>query len=217
MRALRFTGQKLTWDYLGGGQRQGPDALAGSSYACRMVKPSFWLRGPQVILGAVVVLGALAACSPAFNWRDVRPDETALSLLLPCKPDIAQQTVPMGGRPTTLTLLGCDAGGATFAVAVADVTTAFALAGVLGQWQAVTLAGIKAPADTTAVPFNVPGARLSPPAVRVSALGRRGDGSAVRSQALYFAHGTQVFQVVMLSSQPAPEAEEIFFSNVRLK
>ncbi len=31
----------------------------------------------------------LGACNPSLNWREVRPDNTALSLLLPCKPDKA--------------------------------------------------------------------------------------------------------------------------------
>jgi hypothetical protein len=51
----------------------------------------------------------------------------------------------------------------------------------------------------------------------VRGLGQRPDGSVVNSHALYFAHGTQVFQVVMLASTVTPEAAEMFFSSVRLK
>ena len=69
----------------------------------------------------LAALLALAACSPAFNWREVRPENTRFSLLLPCKPDKAQKVVPLGGQATTLSMLGCDADGVTFAVAVADV------------------------------------------------------------------------------------------------
>lgn len=158
----------------------------------------------------------LSACSPAFNWREVRPDDTALSLLLPCKPDKAQQTVPVGGQPTALTLLGCDSGGAAFAVAVADMGRAAAVPAVLSQWQAVTLTGIRAGTPTT-TPWTVPGALAAPAPVLVKALGQRPDGSAVHSQALYFAHGTQVFQMVMLASTVTPEAAEMFFSSARLK
>ena len=66
----------------------------------------------------LVALLSLAACSPTFNWREVRPEGTRLNLLLPCKPDKAQKVVPLGGRATSLSMLGCDAGDATFAVAV---------------------------------------------------------------------------------------------------
>lgn len=176
-----------------------------------MVKFSFLTRA-----FACAALWGLAACSPAFNWREVRPDDTALSLLMPCKPDKAQQTVPMGGQPTALRLLGCDAGGAAFAVAVADLGQAAVVPAVLLQWQAATLAGIRAAPPTT-MPFQVPGALTAPSPVLVRALGRRHDGSAVHSHALYFAHGTQVFQVVMLASTVTPEAADMFFSSVRLK
>lgn len=168
------------------------------------------------LTGVCVTAAGLVACSPAFNWREVRPDDTALSVLLPCKPDRAQQTVPMGSRPTALTLLGCDAGGAAFAVAVADLGQAGTVPAVLAQWQAVTLAGIQA-ANPTTTAMAVPGALAAPAPVLVRALGRRPDGSAVHSHALYFAHGTQVFQVVMLASTVTPEAADMFFSSVRLK
>ena len=169
---------------------------------------------------AGLFVALLAACSPAFNWRDVQPDNTALSLLLPCKPDVAQQTVPMGGVPTLLSVMGCDAGGSTFAVAVADMGKASALVDVLAQWQRVTLSGIKAGAADNSVqrmPAKVPGAAGTPAPVLVKALGQRADGSAVHSHALYFAHGTQVFQIVMLASTITPDAEDMFFSSVKLR
>ena len=53
--------------------------------------------------------------------------------------------------------------------------------------------------------------------VLVKALGQRADGSAIHSHALYFAQGTQVFQLVMLASTITPEAEEMFFSSVKLR
>ena len=174
------------------------------------------LKTSALTLFCVAGLGLGVGCSPAFNWRDVRPDDTALSVLLPCKPDKAQQTVPMGGQPTTLTLLGCDAGGAAFAVAVADLGQAAGVPAVLAQWQAVTLSAIKATSPTTTA-ATVPGALAAPTPVLVRALGRRPDGSAVHSHALYFAQGTQVFQVVMLASTVNPDAADMFFSSVRLK
>ena len=170
----------------------------------------------RCLLGGLAALAA--ACSPALNWRDVQPDDTALTLLLPCKPDMAQQTVPMGRVPTVLTVRGCDAGGATFAVGVADVGTASALVDVLGQWQSVTLAGIKADTgDFQRVAVKVPGAAAVPAPVLVKALGQRADGSAIHSHALYFAQGNQVFQVLMLATNISPEAEDMFFSSVKLR
>jgi hypothetical protein len=72
--------------------------------------------------GAVVAaLALLAACSPTFNWREVRVASTALKAMMPCKPDKGVRTVPMAGRQVELEAWGCDAGGATFAVLFADI------------------------------------------------------------------------------------------------
>jgi hypothetical protein len=165
-----------------------------------------------------LLLALLTACSPTFNWREARPDGTGLSLLLPCKPDRAQRSVPLGGQATDLALLGCDAGGATFAVAVATVDTATEagqVAAVLAGWQAATLANIKAAGAAQAAPLKLPGAALQPPPVLVRATGQRTDGRAVQSQAAYFAQGRQVFQAVIYADQIAPEVADTFFSNLR--
>ncbi|CAN5247112.1 hypothetical protein BH10PSE16_BH10PSE16_21280 [soil metagenome] len=160
----------------------------------------------------------LAACSPAFNWREVRPEGTRLNLLLPCKPDKAQKVVPLGGRPTTLAMLGCDAGGATFAVAVADVGDAAKAASVLALWQELTLANMKAaPGSGQPLALRIPGAPPGMPATRVQAQGQRADGTAVSGQAAYFAQGSQVFQVVMYAPHITPEVAETFFSSLKFE
>ncbi|MEO6016936.1 MAG: hypothetical protein ABIP46_06745 [Polaromonas sp.] len=168
---------------------------------------------------------SLQACSPVFNWREVRPDNTRFSLLLPCKPDTAQKTVPLGGRPTALAMLGCDAGGATFAVAVADIGDATAAGPVLAQWQALTLANMKAPppgapglAGATQVQaLKLTGAGIQPPAVLVKAQGQRADGTAVSGQAAYFAQGSQLFQVVVYAGKLAPDVADTFFSSLKFE
>jgi len=178
------------------------------------------LTYPAAALAAVL---ALAACSPTFNWRDVRPDNTGLALLLPCKPDKAIKTVPLGGQPAELAMLGCDAGGATFAVAVADIGDAARAEAVLAQWQQLTLVNMKAgPVGTGAgatqvTRFRPTGMLTGPPALMVRAQGRRADGRAVAGQAAYFARGSQLFQVVLYADVLDPEVAETFFSSLRFE
>jgi hypothetical protein len=161
---------------------------------------------------------ALAACSPTFNWREVRPEGTRLQLLLPCKPDKAQKVVPLGGQATTLAMLGCDAGGATFAVAVADLGDASKAASVLALWQELTLVNMKAtPGSRQLLPLKISGASADAPVTRVLAQGQRADGATVSGQAAYFAQGPQVFQVVMYAPQMAPEVAETFFSSLKFE
>lgn len=171
----------------------------------------------RILIVFMAVL-TVAACSPAFNWREVRLDDSGLSLLLPCKPDKAKKVVPLGGQPTTLSMLGCEAAGVTFAVAVADIGDAGNTGLVLAGWQSVTLANMKA-GDGTAQSkaLKVAGASLQPAALVVSATGQRADGTPVRGQAAYFAKGSQVFQAVIYAPVIAPEAAETFFASLRLE
>lgn len=172
---------------------------------------------PRPSLAAILFAAlcvALAACSPRFNWREVRPDNTALSVLLPCKPDQAQRKVPLGGQPTELAMLGCDAGGATFAIAVATIAQAGQLGPALVGWQTATLANLQAGSPQSA-PIGISGAAVYPPALRVIASGRRADGRSVQSQAAYFSHGSQVFQAVIYAEKIEPEIADTFFASLK--
>jgi hypothetical protein len=176
--------------------------------------PTAFFQTAALIAAASVCL--LAACNPTFNWREVRPDETRLALLLPCKPDKAEKMVPLGGRPTPLRLLGCDAGGATFAIAVADLAdlgNASQLANILAQWQALTLANMKAGAPQVTA-LAIKGAAPSPAPVLVKAQGRRADGTVVSGHAAYFTQGTQVFQAVVYADKLSSEAAETYFASL---
>ena len=169
----------------------------------------------RFLIFAAIALATLTACNPTFNWRDVRPDGTQLALLMPCKPDKAQKTVPMAGEPTELTLLSCDAGGATFAVAAADVKDASKAAATLAQWQSATLANIKAAPTAPGVAFKPTGSASG--GVMVKATGQRANGQAVSSQAAYFAQGSRVFQAVMYADQIAPDVADTFFSGLKFE
>lgn len=172
----------------------------------------------QFLTFAPVALACLTACSPTFNWRDVRPGGTQLALLMPCKPDAAQRTVPMAGQPTELNMLSCDAGGVTFAVAVADVKDAAFAPAALTQWQSATLANMKATpgqASTSGAAFKLAG--LASAGVLVKATGQRGNGQAVSSQAAYFAQGSQVFQVVVYADKLPPDVAETYFSGLKFE
>lgn len=163
-----------------------------------------------------LLLPGLVACSPGFNWRQVSAPAGGVSLLLPCKPDRAEKTVPLGGRPTPLSMVGCEAEGATFALAVADIGEPGQAPAVLAQWQALTLANMRATAPAQS-PAKVQGASPVPAPVRVTAGGRQADGREVQGQALYFARGSQLYQAVIYAPRIDAEAADTFFSGLRLE
>lgn len=163
-----------------------------------------------------MALLALAACSPSLNWRQVRIDAAGVALLLPCKPDRAERTVPLGGQPTVLSMVGCEAEGATFALSVAQLADAGQAPQVLARWQALTLSHMRAAAPTQG-PIKIPGASAEPPPVRVTARGQQADGRPVEGQAVYFARGGQLYQAVIYAPRIAPEAADTFFSSIQFQ
>lgn len=160
---------------------------------------------------------ALAAgCSPTFDWRDVRAPPTSLKAALPCKPDKASRKVPMAGQEVALQVLGCDTGGATFAVMFADLGNATRSDEVLRQWKQATLANLRA-ASSQEQPFLPAGAIALAHSVQVVARGQRADGSAVESHAAYFARGSHVFQAVIYADVLQPAWADAFFSGLQFE
>ncbi len=160
-----------------------------------------------------------------MNWRETRIADTALVALLPCKPDAGARTVPLGGRDVSLHMTGCDAGSATFAVAHATVDAASAAPAVLAQWRTATLANMAA-VSSRDVPMNAAArsalgsASAATAPMRVTAEGRRKDGSVVTMQALWFAKDAQVFHAVVYAERTSPdltEAVETFFSGLKFQ
>lgn len=162
-----------------------------------------------------LALLSLLACSPALNWRQVRIDSASVALLLPCKPDRAEKTVPLGGRPTVLSMVGCEAQGTTFALSVVDLGEAAQTAAVLAQWQTLTLSHMRA-GSPESLPIKIAGASAVPAPLRVRAHGQQADGRSIEGQAVYFARGSQLYQAVVYAPRIAPDAADTFFSSIQL-
>jgi hypothetical protein len=165
---------------------------------------------------AAACLLALAACNPTFNWREVRAEPTTLKALLPCKPDEVERDVSMGAGAVKLHALGCETGGATFAVMNAELADPSLASERLAQWKTATLANMHGTAAREE-PFRPPGALALPGSVKVVAAGRGADGHAIASQAAYFSQGRHVFQAVIYAEQIKPETAEAFFSGLRFE
>jgi hypothetical protein len=165
---------------------------------------------------AVAGVALLAACNPTFNWREVRAAPTTLKTLMPCKPEREMRQVDMAGRQVELQALGCETGGAIFAVMFADIGEADRAGQALEHWKTASLANVRGSAEQ-ATPFSPPGALALAQSLRVTASGQRPDGSKLQSQAAYFAHGRHVFQAVILGSNVNADMAEPFFSGLRFE
>jgi hypothetical protein len=163
---------------------------------------------------AAAWLLAASACSPTFNWRELRVDGTPLQVLLPCKPESATRPVPLAGAgaaPTELHMHSCEAGDLRFAVAWADVGQAEQVAPALSAWRAASLQAIRASGA------DWPAALAGAEALQgVQAQGTDPQGHAVQTRALYFARGSQVFQAAVYGPRLPDEALDAFFSSLQL-
>jgi len=166
-------------------------------------------------LAAASLALALAACSPVFNWREVPVGAAGLVALLPCKPDRATRSIALASESVDVTMAGCNAGEATFAVAQvmadsrsqADAWLATWRAQMRDSWRGATL-------DETSA--AVPRADNPPPGRRFSAHTDR-----ARIDVLWF---TQVqadghvalYQATLLGAPSEPDAAATFFEGLRL-
>ena len=186
--------------------------VGGPLIIARMTKLRAALAAPLLML--------LLACSPALNWREVGLQGSSAHALLPCKPERATRSVPLGGAPTELAVVGCDAAGATFAIMTATVPAGQPPDAVLAGWQQATLTNMQADAaHVQRSAYRPTGGLPLPHAQRVVAQGRRGDGRAVAAQAVWSAHaapagGVELLHAVMYADRADPAAADAFFDGL---
>ena len=161
-----------------------------------------------------MLAGALAACSPALDWRDVRVPGGALVAQMPCRPGRFERALTLAGRPLRLYMLSCEAGGVTYGVATADVGDLAQVGPVLEALARAAEAGLRA-RDPRPAPYDLPGATPFPGNVAERLRGRRPDGVAVEESLRVFARGTRIFQASALGPTLPDEAIAPFEAGLR--
>jgi hypothetical protein len=163
----------------------------------------------------LLALGLLLGCSPALDWREVRPQGSAAAVLLPCKPDSHTRSVALAGAQVQLTLVACAAGGSTWALAFADIGDPALVGAALTELHDSALRNLGAE-QSRRMPLALDGATPNDASRRVQLTGRLPDGRAVTEQLALFSKGTKVFQATVLGEKLAAEPAETFFGGLRL-
>ncbi|WP_312836560.1 hypothetical protein [Comamonas sp.] len=167
----------------------------------------------------------LAACSPALNWRVVALADAPLDLLLPCKPDRAVRDVVWGTQTLAVSMVGCQAEGATYALAHVALAQPQDAATVMADWQKALHQQLQMADAWQPLPGQnlvLPGTLELPQARQVQWQGRNGTGQAVYADARWFARteGPQVrvYQALVLSAAPlADGALQSFVKGLQLR
>lgn len=176
-------------------------------------------------LALILLLSSLfLACTPTFNWREVRlesDDGSTLKASLPCKPDTATRKQRLAEIQVDLSMTGCVANETTFTLSRIPMTNPLNAPKVLAAWQAATVANVRAkPAGTITIPAVVSGASAWPPVVWQTI-----DGEVTRAHIVWFAKqtatGVNLYQAAIygkqLSSESSKEGVNPFFESLQLQ
>lgn len=171
---------------------------------------------PAVLLA---LAAALAACSPTFNWREVPIADDGLVALLPCKPDRATRQQPLGAEAIAIDMTGCEAGGATFAVAHANAASAAQAEGWMRAWRAATRTQLGA-VPAVEADAQLLRAAVLPAPVRLDTTGPATEAASPGAHVLWFAQQragkVAIYQAIVLGKPSSPEAVSTFFEGLRL-
>ena len=163
------------------------------------------------------MLTALGACTPTFNWRDVRIADQGLVALLPCKADRATRALPLGVESVEVDMAGCEAGGATFAVAHAAAADVRQAETWLRAWRTATRTQL-GDAEIAEMPATLPRASVAPASWKLES--RVASDARAPARVLWFAqrtaNGVALYQATVLGNPSSPEALDVFFEGLRL-
>ena len=171
----------------------------------------------------------LVACSPAMDWRTVRPEHaSALQALFPCKPTQLDRTVALpalGGRAVPMHLVSCKVGESMWALSYFDaqditqVPLAMAADNRALRDNLEAVGRLGSPSDVANVsaedlgPVQIPGMTPQPLSRHWRLLGRRpvgkgGESVPVEVHAWHFSHGLMVYQASLWRPVPPANAKD---------
>ena len=158
----------------------------------------------------------LAGCSPALDWREVRPADTGAQLLMPCKPASHARELLLAGQKVRLVLHACRAADTTWAIAWADLGDPARTGPALAELKASAAANVGA-ARLQPLAGRTPGETPNPESGRHAVSGRLPDGQAVQGRLVLAARGAAVMQATALGPRPDEAALDTFLDSVRLR
>lgn len=178
---------------------------------------------------AVAAAALLVACSPRFDWRELRQPAAGYVVALPDKPqtEVREITIehPAGPLRVEMTMLSTGVGASLFAVGTARlparaIDSPPAVAATVSWFRAGLLRNVRA-STASPEPLRPPpglGDRSLRAAESLDTAGRVGDGRPARLAVRLYVVDDRLFQLVALAAEGEvpPLALETFFDSFRL-
>ena len=165
---------------------------------------------------AGLALAALLGCSPALEWREVRPPGSSAQALFPCKPASHARTVTLAGAAVEMSLYGCTASQVSYALAFADMRDPALVTPALDELARAARAHLQTAQAAASAPLVVPGMTPNVQAAVWTLHGRLPDGRTVQERLALFAYGTRVYQVTAVGERDDASAWNSFLAGVKV-
>lgn len=165
---------------------------------------------------ASVCAVAVSACTPALDWREVRPEGVRATALFPCKPQHHRRSVTVREAALPMQLVACSAAGRSFGVAYVDVASSSEVDAALVAMAASANANLTQ-ADIKSSPLSIPGMTPNAKAALISSRGVASTGAQVQLDVGVFAKGLRVYQATAFGANLERDVADTFFSGIRLQ
>lgn len=157
----------------------------------------------------------MTACAPAFNWREVQPAGSGVTLQFPCKPQTRTRAVMLDGEAVAMTMLSCSAQGLNFALVHAELGDPARVTPTLIAMRKALAANAEG-REVKAAPFALAGMTPNEQAVRVRYAGRSPQGDPIEEEAAFFSRAMHVYQLAVLGTQLDAAAADAFFDGLTI-
>lgn len=153
---------------------------------------------------AIFMAGALAACSPKFDWRDFRSTDAPYTVMLPGKAATHTRPVNLDGQEVKMTMSAAEVDGTMFAVGTAELPDAAKAAQAV---QAMKLAMVR----------NI-GGTITKETTKDGAFDVEARGPRLAMHGRFLSKDKRVYQVVILGDQKHFDADTVdtFLSSFKL-
>jgi hypothetical protein len=166
----------------------------------------------------IVFIWILAACTPQYDWREVRGTTAPFSVVLPAKPASFTRPINLDGQQVAMTMTAAEINGVTFAVGTATLPDAEKALNAISSMKTALVKNISGTVKQEKSSVNKTSRITS---IELDAVGPPSSGSKsqpVRLLARFIAREKQVYQIVIVGPEKAvtTDAADIFFTSFKL-
>jgi hypothetical protein len=174
-------------------------------------RASLLVRLPLLLLACWLI-----ACTPKFDWREVRAVDAPFSATFPAKPATHTKAINLDGLPVNMTMTAAETGGITFAVGSAPLSDASKVPAAL---QAMKLALLRNIGNSARRKQTLALEGSAIPVTEIEAIAPAGPGTAGPRllTARFAAKNGYIYQVLVLGPQKSVSQEvlDTFFTSFK--